>query len=89
VHPHFITKAFDQAIVARGFVGKKFQSDTLAERQIIRAVDLAHAAFSEQGDDAVARRHQPPRKKSTFVQRIFGGTGGPRRGRRRRSRRQR
>jgi hypothetical protein len=46
-HPHFIAKAFEQCLVAGGFVGKKLHSDRLSERQIIGAIDLTHAAFSK------------------------------------------
>ena len=74
-HSHFVTKTFDQPLIAGGFVGKKFQSYGLAERQIVCAVYLSHAAFAQQSDDAVARCDQPSGKESAFVQQIFGGTG--------------
>ena len=67
-HSHFVAKAFEQPLIAGGFVGKKLHRDGLAERQIVRAVDLAHAAFAQQSDDAVARRDQPSGKESAFVQ---------------------
>jgi hypothetical protein len=46
-HSHFVAKAFQQSLIAGGFVGKKLHSDRLSERQIIRTIDLAHAAFSK------------------------------------------
>ena len=46
-----------ESLIARGFVGEKLKSYRLAEREVVRAVHFAHAAFPEQGDDAIARRH--------------------------------
>jgi hypothetical protein len=58
-HPYFVPKALEQSLIACGFVGKKLQGDRLPERQVIRAIDFAHTTFSQQGNDAVSRRHQP------------------------------
>ena len=62
-------------LVARDRVGQELQRDRLAERQVVGAIDLAHAASPEQRDDAVAvgehrARHEPSR----------GGAGGRGRG---------
>jgi hypothetical protein len=67
-HSYFVTEAFDQPLIAGGSVGKKLQSYGLAERQIVRAVYLSHAAFAQQSDDPVARCDQPSGKESAFVQ---------------------
>ena len=91
-HPHFVAEAFQQTFVAGGFVRQKLHRDALSERQVVGAVNLAHAAFAEQRNDPVASGQKAPGKKSSFIQQVFGRTGGP--GgrwsrRRRRSRRQR
>ena len=44
-------------VVGDGF-GQEFERDRLVERQIVGAVDLAHAALAEHGDDAVAAAEQ-------------------------------
>ena len=43
---HFVAKALEQPFIARRFVGQKLQGHGLAERQIVSAVDFAHAAFA-------------------------------------------
>ena len=77
--PHFVAKTLQQPFVARGFIRQKLQSDCLPQRQIVGAIDLAHAALPQQRDDAIAPRHQPPGKKPSFAHLIFGGAGGSRR----------
>ena len=69
----FVAKALEQTFVARGFVGQKLERDRLAERQIVGAVDFAHAAFAEQRDDAVAPGDQAPGKEPSFAHQVFGG----------------
>src|SRR5262249_2209791 len=50
---HLIAKAFDQALIARGFFRQKFERDGLSKCEIVGPIDLTHASFAEQGDDAV------------------------------------
>jgi hypothetical protein len=50
---HFILETLEQSLIAGGLVGKKLQCDRLAEREVVGAVDLPHASFSQQSDDAV------------------------------------
>jgi hypothetical protein len=69
---HFILEALEQSLVACGLVWKKLEGYGLAESEIVGAVNLAHPAFSEQRNDAVAPGQQAPRKESAFVQ-VFGG----------------
>ena len=49
----FVAKAFEPLAVSHG-LGEEFQSDLLAQAEVVGAVDLAHATASQQGDDAVA-----------------------------------
>ena len=72
--PHFIAKAFEQAFIAGRLIGQKLQRNGLSESEIVSAINLAHAAFAQQCDDAVPRCHQPARKEASFVQEVFGGT---------------
>ena len=53
-NPYFVAETFQQAFVARGFFGEELERDGLAESKVVGAVNLAHATFAEQGDDAVA-----------------------------------
>jgi hypothetical protein len=72
-NPDLILKTVDQSLIARGLVGQELKRDGLTEREIVGAVNLAHAAFSQQRDDAVTARQQTPWKKSSFAQ-IVGRT---------------
>jgi hypothetical protein len=90
-HPHFVAEPFQRTLVAGGFVRQKLHRDTLPKRQVVGAVHLAHAAFAEQSDDAVASGQKAP-GRNDLRSAVFGGAGGPRgrwSRRRRRSRRQR
>jgi hypothetical protein len=75
----FIAEAFEQAFVARGFVGKEFERDGLTEGEVIGAINFTHAPLAEQSDDAITASQQATGKKSAFVQQVFGGTGRPQR----------
>ena len=75
----FIAEALQQAFIARRFIGKKLESDGLTERQIVGAVNLAHASFAEQSDDAITPSQQTAGKESAFIEQELGGTGWPRR----------
>ena len=50
----FLAEAFKAAGVIADGGGEELEGDGLAEFEIIGAVDLAHAALAEHGDDAVA-----------------------------------
>ncbi len=56
--------------------GKKFESDSLAQRQVVCPIDLAHASFSKQRDDPVAAGDQTSGKKASFVQQESGYDDG-------------
>ena len=62
-----LRKRSSSRLVARGSVGQKFQSDGLAEREIVGTIDFAHASLAEQRDDAVAAGDETSGKKSTFT----------------------
>jgi hypothetical protein len=53
-NPHFIFETLEQCLIARSFVRQKLERNGLAKREVVGAVHLAHAAFSEQSDDAIA-----------------------------------
>src|SRR5258708_28799580 len=84
---YFVTKPFEQAFVAAGFLGQEFQRDGLAEGEIVGAVDFANSALSQKGDDAVAAGEQASGEKAAFTQRECGGARRPRRQGRGRARR--
>ncbi len=58
----FVVEAVEPGLVLAEEGGEKFEGDRLVEREIVGAVDLAHAAAAEKFDDAVAarRRRCPP-----------------------------
>src|ERR1700722_16844439 len=76
-HPHFVTKSLEQSFVAGRFIGKKFHRYLLSERQVVGAIDLAHAAFAQQRDDAIASGDQASGKKASFIDQVVGGTRRP------------
>jgi hypothetical protein len=47
--PYFILETLQQSFVACRLIRKKLESHRLAEREIVGAVHLTHAAFSQQG----------------------------------------
>ena len=63
----FAMEAFEQALIARGLFGQEFQRDGLAEREVGGAIDFAHAAAAEQGDDAIAAAEQRAGEEAAFV----------------------
>ena len=69
---HFAMKASQRGAVAQQVIGQKFKCDRLAEFQIVGAIDLAHAAFAEQPDDAIAVAENCARNKSRVIDRIEG-----------------
>jgi hypothetical protein len=69
----FAVEAFEEALVAAGFLGEEFEGDGLAEGEVGSAVDFAHAAAAEEGDDAVASAEEGAGDEAAFVP---GGGGG-------------
>ena len=67
---HFVAKAFQQTFVARGFIRKKFQRHGLSQREVVGAVNFAHAAFAQQRDNAVAAGQQSAGQKASLVRTI-------------------
>ena len=55
---HFVAEAVERLRVVRRGLGQKLERDRLVERQVVGAINFAHAALSEQGDDAVAAAQQ-------------------------------
>jgi len=45
-------------VVGGDAAGQEFQRDRLIEREVVGAIDFAHAAASEQGDQSVAGRRR-------------------------------
>lgn len=45
---------------------KEFESDGLAQGEICGSVDFAHAAFAEEGDDAVTAVEEGARREAAF-----------------------
>src|SRR5204863_1131014 len=81
----FAVEALEEALVAGGFLGEKFEGDGLAEGEIGGAVDFTHAAAAEESDDAVASAEEGAGQEAAFVlgrgrgdARDLGGFGGGR-----------
>ena len=53
-----VAEAFERLLVVRDGFGEELERDRLVEREVVGAVDLAHPAFAEHGDDAVASAEQ-------------------------------
>ena len=51
-------ESLERRLVVRDRLGQKLERHRLVERQVVGAVDLAHAALAEHGDDAVAPAEQ-------------------------------
>ena len=49
---------------------QELERDRLAELQVIGAIDLAHPAFAQQADDAVAIREHGPGRKPAVADRV-------------------
>ena len=60
-------KALEEARVAGGLLGEEFESDGLAEGEVGGAVDFAHAAASEESDDAIAAAQQGAGNEAPLV----------------------
>lgn len=59
-------KAFEPAGVRGRECVKEFESDGLAQGEICGSVDFAHAAFAEEGDDAVTAVEEGARREAAF-----------------------
>ncbi len=64
------------AVIGGGDLGEEFQGYGLAEGQVGGAVDLAHAAASQQSGDAVARGHHGAGQEAAFIDGAAGAEGG-------------
>ena len=53
-----VAESLERRLMVRDRLGQKFERHRLVERQVVGAVDLAHAALAEHGDDAVAPAEQ-------------------------------
>ena len=60
---HFAVEPVERYFVVRYGFGQKLQRYRLAQFEIIGAIDLAHAALSEDADDAVTLGQQHARRK--------------------------
>jgi hypothetical protein len=69
-HSYFTMKTGQRRSILNEGLRKKFQRDWLSELQIIGSIDLTHAAFAEQTNDAIACSNHRPRQESTLVNRI-------------------
>ncbi len=79
----FVAETLDGGFVVRQGFGKELEGDGLIEREIVGAIDLAHAAAAEHGDDAVAARQHISRRESAVARSSrSGGARGRVRGRR-------
>ena len=58
---HFVVEPREPAGVGGERFGQELERHRLAERQIVGAIDLAHAAAAEQADDAIAAGEHGPR----------------------------
>ena len=61
------------AIVGGGGLGQEFEGDGLAEGEVGGAIDFAHAAASQQSDDAVAVGEQGAGQEAAFIDGAGGG----------------
>ena len=66
---NLVAEALERARVPGGSLRKKLQRDRLAEFEVGGAIDFAHAAPAEQGDDAIALEQQRARREATFIRR--------------------
>ena len=67
---HFAIEALHGCGILREIPGKKFKSDRLAQPEIVRAIDFAHAAFAQQTNDAIALCENRSRHETRVVNRV-------------------
>ena len=61
-----VAKAFERLLVVRDGFRQELERDRLVEDEVVGAVDLAHPAFAEHGDDAVAAAEQFARSEPSL-----------------------
>src|SRR5678816_2508676 len=66
-HAHFGMELGQARGVAIHRLGKELQRDRLSELEIVRAVDIAHAALAEAADDAIALVEDRPRLEPSMI----------------------
>jgi len=67
-----LRKQLEQRFILVGFLGQELERHRLAESQIIGAINLAHAASAQQGDDAITTGQKPARKKAALIRGAAG-----------------
>jgi len=67
---HFPMKARECGGILLETFREKFHGDGLAEFHVVSAIDFAHAAFAEKGDDAVAADERGAGDEAGVVKRI-------------------
>lgn len=60
-HAHFVVKLGELVGVGADAGGQELDRDRLSESQVVGAIDLAHAAPTEQADDSIAAFEQRAR----------------------------
>ena len=55
--------------ISRHGFGQELESHRLIEGQVVGAIDLAHAAFAQQPDDLIPRRHHDTRGEASIARR--------------------
>jgi hypothetical protein len=71
-HPHLVVELHQAGRVAIQFGRKELERNRLRELQVVRAVDLPHAAATQASNDAVPSAEHRAWRKSPVVDR-FGG----------------
>ncbi len=66
---NFVVELRQTCRIAPEILRQELQRDRLAQAQVVRAIDLAHAAASEQADDPVAIVEDGARRKAAVVDR--------------------
>jgi hypothetical protein len=74
--PNFVLESLEHAFVTSGFFGQELHRYRLTKRQVVSAIDFAHATFAEQSDDSITSGDQAAREESAFADEIFGCGGG-------------
>jgi hypothetical protein len=65
----FIVEASEGGWIARGHFGQELERDFLAEREVVRAINFAHAAAAKERDYAVTAGEQRAGQKAAFGKR--------------------
>ena len=73
--PDFVVKLREPDRLVTQRVGQKLQRDRLTEPEIVSPIHLAHAAFAEQADDAIAAVEQRAWRETAVADRV--GRGQP------------